>query len=103
MTGFAGPLHILAPYTDVTGASIDESGNATLNSIAVAGAVVSGTAQATSFLFQGIKNVSFAVTALTSGQSTALALTKQPYVLLIMTVGGTSVAFAGYPAGTLAG
>lgn len=102
MTGFAGPLHVLEPYTDVTGVTLTNEGEIIASAVAVAKAIVSGTTQSTSYLLQGNKNAVFTVTALTSTQSTAFS-TLQPYVMLIMTVGGTSVAFRGYPAGSLAG
>lgn len=98
MTGFAGPFHVLTAYDDVTVASVDINGVASF-----AGVAVSGTAQHSSFLFQGTKNVSFTATALNSTQSTGFSTSKQPYVLLCMTIGGTTVAFPGYPAGSYAG
>lgn len=64
---------------------------------------VPSTAEFGSILVQSTKNVRITVTALNSTQSTVFSTNTQPFVLLCLTVGGTTVGIPAYRAGTLGG
>ncbi len=100
MTSFHNSLIVLSETTDTTVFNATRFGD-----LSISGQIVMARAQATSvrstYYEFGTKAAAISVTALNSSQSTAFSTSKQPYVLLCLTVGGTTVAAPFYPAGTL--